>query len=247
VSTDSAMPSEDFGAKYERIIDRLKELSAKVGGHSWEIGDLLLEADSDYNPQTLGIPSYMLIGSHPPNFWKQMSDTVGLGVSSLKSYAAVARAFPPEKRFAELTWSHHLAAHIYVDREKYLQVCIERGMEESGKPHTIRWLEQYIDEQENCVREGTEPSRSVTIEIPLGMMRKFADLAQRYYHKPVNEVVLEAAKPALEAYLDKKAEEISLQFFDFHDGRTWPFSPDAKTKLAPKRSTKALVSIRRVA
>ena len=239
------LSSEDFNAKYERIIARLKELAANLGTYMWEIGDLLLEADADYNPQNLGIPSYMLIGAHPPNFWKQMSDTVGLGVSALKSYAAVARAFPPAKRFKELTWSHHLAAHIYVDRDKYLQACVERGVEEIGKPHTIRWLEQYIEEQENCVELPTEARRTVSIELPLAMMRKFSDLARHFYHRPVNDIVLEAAKPALEAYLEKKAEEISLQFFNFHDGRTWPFGPEAKKKLSLKRPSQKLVAISR--
>jgi len=173
--------AEDYSQKYERIIARLKELSVNLGTYMWEIGDLLLEADADYpSAENLGIPSYMLIGSHPPNFWKTISDQVGLSVASLKLYANVARAFPKEKRRAELTWSHHVAAHIYVDRDVYLQACIVRGIEETAKPHTIRWLEEYIDEQEKCVQHATEERRSVSIELPLDMTNKFSDLARHY-------------------------------------------------------------------
>jgi hypothetical protein len=245
-TAEGELSTEDFNAKYERIIERLKALAVNLGSYMWEIGDLLLEADAEYNVQNLGIPSYMLIGTHPPNFWKQMSDTVGLSVASLKLYANVARAFPPAKRFTELTWSHHLAAHIYEDRDKYLRKCVDAGMEESGKPHTIRWMEKHIEEQENCVQHPVEAHRSVSIDLPLDMMKKFTDLAKHFYHRPVNDIVWEAVRPALEAYLAKQAYEISLRFFDYHDGKTWPFGTDAKRKLAPKRRTLATpVSIRR--
>jgi hypothetical protein len=241
---------EDFSARYERIIARLKELSINLGNHMWEIGDLLLEADCDFNPQHLDIPSYLLIGNHPPNFWKQMSDCIGLSVASLKLYANVSRAFPQDKRVVGLTWSHHVAAYVYVDRDKYLRRCVDAGMEESGKPQTIRWLEKYIEEQENCVQLGAEPLRCVTIDLPLSMMNKFADLAKHFYHKPVKDIIWKEIQPVLEAYLAKQAHEISLQFFDFHDGQTWPFGAEAKKKLAPKRGTRILaapVSIRRIA
>lgn len=247
-SADEAFLSmEDFSAKYERIIARLKELSINLGTYMWEIGDLLLAADCDYNPQDHGIPSYMLIGSHPPNFWKQMSDCIGLSVASLKLYANVARAFPREKRIVELTWSHHLAAHIYEDRDKYLRKCVDAGMEESGKPHTIRWLEKYIEEQENCVQHPSEERRSITIEIPLDMMRKLTDLAKHFYHEPVKDIVGEAVRPALEAYLAKQAHEISLRFFDWHDGKTWPFGHEAKKTLGKFAPKPGIVSIRRIA
>lgn len=239
---------EDFNVKYDRIVERIKALAVNIGNHMWEIGDLLLEADADFpTAENMGVPSYMIIGCHLPNFWKQMSDLVGLSVASLKLYAAVACAFPPEKRRKELTWGHHLEAHIYVDREKYLQSCIDKGMEEIGKPHTIRWLEQYIDAQENCVTYGKEPKRTVPIDLPLDMMRKFSDLARHYFHRPVKEVVGEAVKPALEAYLEKKRAEISLQWFEYEDGATWPFGEMAKKKLGLKRSKPPIVTIRHVA
>ena len=242
------LSAEDFNAKYERIIERLKPLAVNIGNHMWEIGDLLVEGDADFNVQNLGIPSYMLIGSHPPNFWKQMSDTVGLSVASLKLYANVARAFPADKRLKELTWSHHLVAHIYEDRDKYLRKCVDDGMEEWGKPNTIRWLEKYIEEQENCVQLASEPCRSVNIDLPLSMMRKFSDLAKHKFHKPVKEIVWEVVQPALEAYLSKMAYEISMYLFEYHDGETWPFGYEAKKKLAISgQKQKALVSIRHVA
>ncbi len=246
-----ALPTEDFNAKYERIIERIKALAVNLGTYMWEIGDLLTEADADFNVQNLGIPSYMLIGTHPPNFWKQMSDTVGLSVASLKLYANVARAFPTDKRLKELTWSHHLAAHIYEDRDKYLRKCVDAGMEEWGKPNTIRWLEKYIEGQENCVEMPSEASRSVNIDLPLSMMRKFNDLAKHKFHKPVKEIVWEVVQPALEAYLAKMAYEISLYLFEWHDGETWPFGYEAKKKLAvaarKHRDKQALVSIRHIA
>jgi hypothetical protein len=118
-------------------------------------------------------------------------------------------------------------------------------MEEIGKPHTIRWLEQYIDKQENCVQH-IEPKRSITLDLPLDMMRKFSDLARHYYHKPVKEVIAEAVKPALLAYLEAKRAELSLQFFEYNDGKTWPFGEQAKKILGLKRS-KPTFSIRRCA
>lgn len=244
-----ALSTEDFNAKYDRLITRIQELAVNLGTYMWEIGDAIVECDNDYNLQDMleGCPSYLLIGCHPPNFWKQLSDTVGLSVASLKLYANVARAFPPDKRLKELTWSHHVAAHIYEDRDKYLRKAVDDGIEETGRPWTIRQLEEYIDQQENCVQHPTEPHRTVSIEIPLPMMRKFTDLAKHFYHRPVNEIVAEAVKPALEAYLEQKAQEISLQFFQWHDGKTWPFGPEAKKNLAPKRCKPPIVSIRHVA
>lgn len=234
-----ALSSEDFNAKYDRLIARIKELAVNLGTYMWEIGDAIVECDADYNPQDMiaGCPGYMLIGCHVPNFWKELSDAVGLSVASLKLYANVARAFAPDKRREELTWSHHVVAHIYQDREKYLQKAVDEKW-------TIRQLEEYINQQENCVQHPTEPSRSVSIELPLPMVRKLTDLAKHYFHKPVNEIVAEAVRPALEAYLEQKAQEISLEFFQWHDGQTWPFGPEAKKKLAPKRRP---VSIRRIA
>jgi hypothetical protein len=242
---------EDFSVKYDRIVERIKVLAINIGNHCWEIGDLLLEADANFpTPENMGVPGYMLIGCHMPNFWKQMSDLVGLSVASLKLYAAVACAFPPEKRRPELTWGHHLASYVYVDRDKYLQVCIDQRMEAYGKPQTIRWLEQYIDQQENCVQYAKEPRRSVSIDLPLDMLRKFSDLARHYYHKPVKDIVAKAVRPILEAYLTKEAERIALEFFDWNDGgKTWPFGPQAKKVFGKRRDEKEkpLVTIRRVA
>jgi hypothetical protein len=161
-----------------------------------------------------------------------MSDRVGLCVRSLKLYRDVARAFPVEKRRAELTWSHHLTAHIYVERHYYLQRCIDRGMNEIGKPHSIRWLEELIDEMENSgPKEIRETRETLSISLPHDIVQKFSDLARRYYHRPVSHLMAEILEPVLRSYLAKKAEEISLEYFDCHDSETWPFAPDAAKKL----------------
>src|SRR6266852_1075682 len=65
-TAQGGLSSEDFGAKYDRIIVRLKELALNLGTYIWEIGNLLFETDANYNMQNLGIPSYLIIGCHPP-------------------------------------------------------------------------------------------------------------------------------------------------------------------------------------
>jgi hypothetical protein len=229
--------------EYHVWIDRLKVLAVNIGAHMWELGDLLLEGDSEFNYENLGVPSYMLIGAHPPNYWKQVSDDVGLGVASLKQYAAVARAFPPEKRIKELTWTHHLVAHKFVDRDTYLRAAIEYP----NAPHTVRWLEDYIDRMEGCVVLPKEELRSVSLDLPLPIVRKLRDLEQ-YYGVSAGDLIANAIKPAVDVYVEEQRQKLSMKFFDFYDDSTWPFGVGAqklKEALKPKRRTKHLVTISR--
>jgi hypothetical protein len=218
----------DFTATFEAWLTRGKSLALQHSGHQWLLGDWLLEGDAEYNMQNLGIPSHLLIGSHPPNFWKSVSDEVNLSVGTLKQYAVVARAYPSDGRFAQLSWSHHNLAAAYDRRLEYLAACIVAG----ARPHTLQWLEAYIEQNEESLDEPVE-RRSVPLEFSLVMMRQLKDLA-KHYKTSVQALVSKECLPMLERFLQEQAQKVALEKFEFWDHKTWPFGELAELALKPK-------------
>jgi hypothetical protein len=208
---------------YEEWISRGKALAAETNNRSWLLGDWLIEGeDSEYNMQNTGIPSYLLIGSHPPNFWKTVSDQVDLAVGTLKNYAYVARRYRDGRRFSELSWSHHLMASPYERRYEYLAACIVPG----AKPHTLDWLETYIDQNEEDA-EVTE-RRSIPLRLPLSMVQKLKQVAH-FRGKSVEKLAYDQCAIVLTSFLRQAERDIALEKYGMYDeGAPWPLSPEAE-------------------
>lgn len=213
-----------------------KALAAEHSNRQWLLGDWVNEGDDEYNYKNLGIESYLLIGSHPPNFWKDTSAETNLAVGTLKNLGLVARRFPPDKRIAELSWSHHDACAPYERRFEYLKACLIPG---AKRHHTLAWLAAYIDKQEGD--EGDPEARerrSVPLRLPLDLIEKLKDVA-RYRGKSMEDLVRSVCAKQVYDYVQQQEREISLELYGQHEDGRWPMDPKTKEAFQPKRKRRA--------
>ncbi len=226
---------------YDGWLARGKKLADKHSGYQWKIGDWLVEGDEFFNAKNfIDIPRHMLIGrarigadgetEHKaikvPNFWKEISDVIGLAVSTLKQYAQVARVYP-KKRLKNLGWSHHMFACTYERRYEYLRACLD--VPEGQRPRSVNWLYELIakEEGENASEGDINRTKNfVRIAISDEAYGKLKDLA-KYYGTDVAEIASVPFKAALEVFLDEQKKKVSLDLFGVYEekGRnsTWPF------------------------
>jgi hypothetical protein len=228
---------------YVAWLARGKKLADKHSGYQWKIGDWLVEGDEFFNAKNYveGIPRYLLLRKSTdengeachksikiPNYWKDISDEIGLAVSTLKQYAQVARAYPKKKqRLRGLGWAHHAFACTYVRRWEYLRACLD--VPEGQRPHSVSWLCALIVKMEgDNANDGhvNATKNFVRISISDADYEKIKELA-RYYGTDVAEIASVPFKAALEVFLQEQKKKISLDLFGFYEetgkGSGWPF------------------------
>ena len=226
---------------YDTWLARGQKLADKHSGYQWKIGDWLVEGDEFFNAKNLiDIPRHMLIGrarigadgetEHKalkvPNFWKDISDVIGLAVSTLKQYVQVARAYP-KKRITGLGWSHHMFACSYDRRYEYLKACLD--VPEGQRPHSVNWLCELIarEEGENASEGDINRTKNfVRIAISDEAYEKLKELA-KYYGTDVAEIASVPFKAALEVFLEEQKKKVSLDLFGVYEAKGkrsgWPF------------------------
>jgi hypothetical protein len=225
IASEIAAPPLDYGA----WLKQGKELAREHNNRQWLLGDWVNEGDDEYNAKNLGIPSYLLIGSHPPNFWKDVSAATDLSVNTLKGLGLVARRFPASKRIPELSWSHHHLCAPYERRFEYLEAALMPG---TTKHHTLEWLAEHIAEQEGEPEKREQ--RSVPLRLPLDLIQKLKDLA-RYHGKHVDKLIYDVCAHELFKYIQTQERELSLEIYGMYDKEgLWPFSAAAKIHYQPK-------------
>lgn len=233
-ASEEVRPGDNHTAEdYTAWLARGKSLAAEQNNRNWLLGDWLNEGDDEYNYKNLGIPNYLLIGSHPPNFWKDVSDETDLAVGTLKNLALVARRFPVSKRIATLSWSHHMIAAPFERRFEYLLAC----KPEDEKPYGVEWLRAHIEE----VEEGPEHRERCTVplRLPVDLIRKLKDVA-KHKGQSLDKILHSACARAVTEYLQEQEREISLNLFDAYTEGMWPFSPAAaKEYTGTKRKRRA--------
>jgi hypothetical protein len=218
---------------YDKWLAEGKKLAAEHNGRQWLLGDWLNEGDDEYNVQNLGIDSYLLIGSHPPNFWKRVSDETDLAVGSLKNMALVARRFPAAKRIKQLSWSHHAACASFDQpkRYEYLAACWD-GREKK----TLGWLYEYIAQHEESAEERER--LSVPLKLPLSLIKKLRDVA-RYRGKKLDKLMYNICAKTVYDYIEDQEREIALEMYEMHTEGIWPLAPEAEAHYKPKRRRRA--------
>jgi len=207
---------------YDAWLARGKALAADHNDRQWLLGDWLNEGDDSYNVQNLGIPSYLLIGAHTPNFWKDVSAEVDLAVGTLKNLALVARRFPPDKRITVLSWSHHMVCAPYERRYEYALACLD--VPEGKKPRSLGWLQDHIAANE--VEPETKERVTVPLRLPVSVIKKLKEVA-RHHGKHLDKVVYDACASAIHDYLVNQEREISLEIYGRYDEGVWPFQTGA--------------------
>ena len=241
--------SETLFDDYNQWLAHGKELAEKHSGYQWNIGDWLVEGESSFDPQNFigDIPRHMLIGQPRtgadgeehcpsikiPNYWKDAAAEIGMAVPTLREYAFTSRCYPKQKRFKQLTYTHHSYAAQYDRRYEYLAACLT----ESGKPRSIDWLYKHIRENEGEEKE-IESTKYLRFMVPEEMWAKLKDLG-KHYATPIPDLVQKLCVEAIDGYLEKQAEKISLQKFDFYEPNKWPFDiPVAEPVRVSKRKKK---------
>jgi hypothetical protein len=224
---------------YVAWLARGKKLADKISGYQWRIGDWLVEGDEFFNAKNYveGIPRYLLLKKATdengevchksikiPNYWKDISDEIGLAVSTLKQYAQVARAYPKKKqRLKGLGWCHHMMVCTYARRQEYLKACLD--VPEGQRPHSVSWLCRLIAKEEG---EETMDRGQNFVRIPVSddAYEKIKELA-RYYGTDVAEIASVPFKAALEVFLQEQKKKISLDLFGVYEDSNrkspWPF------------------------
>ena len=217
----STAPPKNVWDDYPAWLAKGKKLAFEHNNRNWRLGDCLLEGD-EYNLQNLGIESHLLIGSHPPNFWKQVSGEVDLAVGTLKNLALVSRRFPQDKRVGNLSWSHHQIAAPYERANEYLLACVD----DTGKKiHNVEWLRQHIETMDEGKSEAGEERKSIPLCLPVALIAKLKDVAKHYGKSP-DEVAYDACAMAVYGYLRKQQGEISMGMFGVYDQDAgWPLAP----------------------
>jgi len=229
--------------EYDAWLARGKKLADKHSGYQWKIGDWLVEGQCYFDAQSFigGVAGFMLLRKSTdengeschksikiPNYWKEISDAIGLAISTIKQYAQVARAYPKKKkRLKNLGWSHHLFACTYDRRYEYLKACLD--VPEGERPRSVSWLCELIakEEGENAggkVINGTK--NFVKIAISDEAYGKLKELA-KYYGTDVAEIASIPFKAALEVFLDEQKKKVSLDLFSVYESKGensgWPF------------------------
>jgi hypothetical protein len=226
--------------EYSAWLARGRQLAEKHSGYQWKIGDWLVEGDELFNARNYveGIPSYLLLRKgrdengetcHKsikiPNYWKEISDEIGLAVSTLKQYAQVARAYPKKsKRLKNLGWSHHMFACTYQRRHEYLRACLD--VSAGQRPRSVTWLCALIAKQEGDNASQGDINRTknfVRITISDADYEKLKQLAN-YYGTDIAEIASVPFKAALEVFLTEQKKKISLDLFHYYEeSGGWPF------------------------
>jgi hypothetical protein len=227
---------------YVAWLARGKKLADKHSGYQWKIGDWLVEGEEHFDFKNVvgEIPSHMLLrkatdengeACHKsiklPNFWKEISDEIGLAVSTLKQYAQVARAYPKKKsRLKNLGWSHHMIVCTYARRAEYLRACLD--VPTGQRPHSISWLWKLVAKAEGLEEaDGVVRGENVVrISLPPDAYKKLKELA-RYYGTDIADIASMPFKAALEVFLEEQKKKISLELFQVYEAKgqnsVWPF------------------------
>lgn len=235
---------------YSAWLAKGKALAEQHSGHQWSIGDWIAEGEDDFDKYGFdSLPRHLLIhekgdgsgectSTKIPNLWTDVEAQIGLARSTLKQYCQVARAYPPEKRFKELGWSHHMAVCSYDRRFEYLQVCIR----ESG---SVSWLYKYAAQQEGEPEE-TVCCQFVRVPIPDVLWKELKDLG-KHYGTAIADLVAKRALAGIENYVDEQAEKLSLELLGKYDGN-WVFdvlSAEKQQRNKKKSRSKYRTKIKR--
>ncbi len=226
--------------EYSAWLARGRKLAEKHSGYQWKIGDWLVEGDELFNAQNYveGIPSYLLLRKATdengevchksikiPNYWKEISEEIGLAVSTLKQYAQVARAYPKKsKRLKNLGWSHHMIACTYERRYEYLRACLD--VPAGQRPRSVTWLCELIGKEEGDNASTGDVNRTknfIRIVVSDDAYEKLKQLA-RYYGTEIADIASVPFKAALEVFLAEQKKKISLDLFHYYEENGgWPF------------------------
>jgi hypothetical protein len=249
---------------YYSWLERGKEICAGHDRNQWRIGDWLAEGKNDFDAcdatQTFKeMPSHMRIsrphrGAHgelhcksipAPNFWRDASSETNVPTQTLKNLCRVALFFPPEKRFKQLSFTHHATAAGYDRASEYLQACLEfteleREEGSAKRPRSVAWLEALIEKQEgrNAITGADESFKIVRFMVPAATYQKLRDLSLHYRTK-IGELVGNACNAAVDAYLEEMARKITMQWnggYDENQPCPWPFTHGAQKPAKPKKT-----------
>ena len=245
---------------YYEWLNRGRTLCESHSDNQWNIGDWLIEGECafDFKSVVGDLPRHMLIGrGHAgddgeieyksikvPNFWKDAAAETGSAVNTLKVIVRVARAYPKDVRFRQLSFTHHQIAAAYGRRLEYLQACLD-GLEPGHRPRPIAWLYAYMEEKEGNrhvldIRELA--SHIIQFNVDDETHRKLKQAA-RYYRMSIQELVQARCVSTINALIPELSQKISLEKYGWWEEGKWPFYEpsevnkrlDALTKK-PKRA-----------
>jgi hypothetical protein len=232
-----ATPAPDY---YEWL-SRGKAFLNAHSDSQWSIGDWLVEGQGAFDVADLcRVPGYMKLKKAPeesggdfssiqiPNFWKDAASETGSAVSTLKELAKVARAFPSDKRFPQLSFAHHnyaLAGTPDPDKQQeYLRACLPQN--EGERPKGVEWLDAYMRRNEG-EKDITEGDRFVRFRVPEEMYKKLKQVS-RYYQSSVADIIWKDCTKVLESLLEEQAEKIALKKYGLYERGQWPFYQDSE-------------------
>jgi hypothetical protein len=232
--------SSSFGApeEYYEWLNRGKALCQSHGDNQWNIGDWLVDGECAFDFKSIvgDIPRHLLIGREQigtdgdaihqtkkiPNFWKDAAAETNMVAGSLKSLARVARVYPKEQRFPQLSFTHHYNAASYGRRLEYLQACLD-GLEPGQRPRSLAWLDAYIESKEGKDKEVKElATRLVSMALTDEMHRKLKQCA-RYYRVGIPELLQADFTKMLAELVPELGKNISLEKYGFWEEGKWPF------------------------
>jgi hypothetical protein len=227
--------------EYEEWLSRGGAFVGARDRNSWDLGDWIEEGDDHFNARNFvdGIPGYMLLGKGTdengetchrsyklPNFYKEISDVLGIAVQTLKNKAVVARAYSKFDRISQLSFTHHAEVASCPRRLEYLKACLD--VPEGERPRTLSWLRKYVDKEEGRTVSKYDEMKYVQVMVPLEMYGKLKDLGS-YYNVRLPNLIEAACQHAIADLIEQEAKKISLDKFHVYEGK-WPFR---KVKAGP--------------
>ncbi len=249
IDWDPSLPgcTATISADYETWLARGKTLADNHNRSNWDIGDWVVEGDDTFNV-IKDIPRYLLLhktsgddggtayrSEKVPHFYKDISDATNLRVQTLRNLAVVCRFYKPDERIHQLSFTHHAMACGHERALEYLRACLVEG----ERPHTVAWLEEYIDKCEGKKVEQEKHGGYLYLAIPDRLYAKLKDLS-KHYQKNLNRLIDETCVQAIESYIESEGEKISLQLFNYYEPDRWPFDKKVieaeKKKIRTRRS-----------
>jgi hypothetical protein len=150
----------------------------------------------------------------------------------------VARSFPPKQRCAKISFTHHLVCAHYDRRHEYIKALLDewkrrRAADSDARLPSVEWFVTYIGNQEG--ETTIKPGGSfVRFRVSPEMWTKLKQVS-KYKACTVAEIVEEPLTEALEAFLVRAAERISLAKFGAYEEGQWPFVERKRAKPHTKR------------
>lgn len=224
---------------YNAWLQKGRDITQEHGNIQWNVGDWVADGRCAFDYKDIvgnlghlaltktvkddGSTGYK--GPTIPHFWKDVATETDMAVSTLKNLSRISLAYPPAKRYKDLSWTHHAEVAQYEKRYEYLALCFDErsclGPKRQGRPRSVAWLVAYVENIEGKTREISGLDSIVRFYVSPETYKKLRQVS-KYYHTKISALIGTRCEAAVGTFLEEMAEKVSLARDGVYEGE-WPF------------------------